>query len=88
MFSFHIAGIPGAYTWTQTDNEVEITFELPAEVGAKRLAVKFLPKHLVVSVGDSEDVLLDGDTAHAVKTGNCTWFKDPDRWRGGGGEGG
>lgn len=74
-----VSGVPGEYTWTQTDNEVVITFELPKEVGAKRLSVNFKPRHLRVAVTGSTDVLLDADTARAVKTGNCTWYKDPDR---------
>merc|ERR1719174_329120 len=74
-----VSGIPGQYTWTQTDNELELTFELPSEVDAKRLTVKFAPRHLHATVAGSTDILIDADTPLAVKTGNCTWYKDPDR---------
>ena len=59
------------YTWTQTDEEVEVYVPVDAETTKKQVACQFRSGSLRLSVGDQ--VLIDGNTCKTIDPEECTW---------------
>jgi HSP20 family molecular chaperone IbpA len=65
---------PG-YSWTQTDEELEVTLKLPdINVGSKEVEVKFRPRHLYISYRN--ELLVDLELFEAIDADGSTWTLD------------
>lgn len=64
------------YSWTQTEEELEISIDLPSaeEVKSKQIQVKFKPKSLVVTCRTEQ--LLELELFEKVDVDGCTWTLD------------
>lgn len=60
----------GAYRWSQTDQDVEISVPVPEDTKSKEVKVKFLPRQLVVTV---RDTTLDLTLFAPVRPDECNW---------------
>lgn len=67
------------FTWTETDETMDVTFSLPDSVPdlvkpSKQISVKFSSKQLTVSkIAESNEVLLKLDLFDSVDVDGCTW---------------
>jgi CS domain len=59
------------YTWTQTEDEIEIQLVVPSKVTSKDIKVKFMPQHLTVNVHDKEKITLR--LFQRVDLDGCSW---------------
>lgn len=61
-----------AYTWTQTETDVEIVFELDADIGKRDICCRIEPGELVVGLTDGT-TLLTGELMHSVDPTTSSW---------------
>jgi hypothetical protein len=72
-------GRTDAYTWTQTENEIVVAFDVPSAVTSKKVAVKIDTKTVRFAVsepsaaGETERVVLQGDLFRDVVPDECVW---------------
>lgn len=66
---------PAGYTWTQTEEEIEITVDLPSNVSSKDIQVTFKPRHLWITL--RKEALLEVALFEAVDVEGSTWALDP-----------
>ena len=72
-------GRTDAYTWTQTENELVVTFDVPSAVVSKKVAIKIDTKTVRMAVlepgaaGETERVVLQGDLFRDVVPDECVW---------------
>jgi hypothetical protein len=66
----------GLYSWTQTDDEVELKFSLPSGTKAKYVKVKFSSKALKITA--TGQTLCDDDLFGGVKVDDCTYTVQDD----------
>ena len=69
-------GMPGGdsdgYSWSQTDDEVELSVDVPEGTKSRDVKVTFKPGALIVKVGLMETVSLPA-LYRKVRTDECTW---------------
>ena len=65
-------GKTATYIWTQTLQEVVITFPVRAGIKAKHLNVKLGTEHLKLQI-KGEDAICDGDLCKRIKAHDSTW---------------
>jgi hypothetical protein len=68
--------VENGYSWTQTDDEVEVVVPLPQNCTTKAVKVKFLPKSIQVNV--NKVVVLTLDFFAKIDPDGCTWTLDKD----------
>lgn len=61
------------YSWTQTDTDVEIVFELDADIGKKDVRCLMEPGGLVVGLTDGT-TLLTGELMHSIDPAASNWI--------------
>ena len=73
-------GRTDAYTWTQTENEIVVTFDVPSAVVSKKVNVKIDTKMVRFAFfepdgtsGATERVVLQGDLFRDVVPDECVW---------------
>lgn len=71
-----VAKVEDGYSWTQTEEEVEIVVAVPKDTASKDIHVKYLPKSLQILVRKKE--LLKLELFDRVDTDGCTWTLDRD----------
>lgn len=69
-------GMPGGtedgYSWSQTDDEVEVAVGVPAGTKAKEVKIVFKPMGMAVKVGGADTLSLDA-LYRKVRPDECTW---------------
>ena len=59
------------YIWLQADDDVTLTFALPADVDKSNVNVVFSRQSICITVQGRQ--LLDGALHRPIATGECTW---------------
>jgi hypothetical protein len=65
------------YSWNQTDDEVEIKFDVPAETKAKDVKVNFGKEKIKITV--SGELLAEGPTGGKLMIDDCTYTLQDDK---------
>lgn len=71
-----IAKAEGDFSWTQTEEELEVVVPLPADVQSKDVHVKYLPQSFQVKC--SKELLLSLLLFERIDPDGCTWTLDRD----------
>ncbi|TLD18825.1 nuclear movement protein nudC-like [Venturia nashicola] len=64
------------YKWTQTIKDVDITIQIPGNLKAKDLNVKFTKTKLFASI-KGQDPFIDGELPHPIVPDESTWTLEP-----------
>lgn len=71
-----VAKAEEGYSWTQTEDEVEVVVPLPKDAASKDVHVKYMPKSLEVKY--QKDPLVVLSLFARVDPDGCTWTLDRD----------
>jgi CS domain len=71
-----IAKSEDGYSWTQVEEELELTISLPKGVASKEISVKFMPQAILVKCRNT--VVLSLELFERVDPDGCTWTFDKD----------
>jgi hypothetical protein len=71
-----IAKAEGGFSWTQTEEELEVMIPLPANIQSKDVQVKYLPQSFQVKCRN--EPLLSLSLFERIDPDGCTWTLDRD----------
>lgn len=65
--------LSGGHRWSETNESVEISVDIPTDTGKKDIQVVFKQTRVSLKIKSSGEVVLDLNLAGKVSVDDCTW---------------